>query len=317
MRNDKRADFQTEPATQMSSTQLSIRSSTSREPARHARAVRAFVLALALATSGVAQAATAMCTAHSPAHRVALVELYSSEGCNSCPPADRWLSQWKGGGVPESVVPLALHVDYWNSLGWTDRFSQHRFTGRQQSLTDRAGGHTIYTPEVFVSGRELRGWSQRASFEARVRDVTASPARADVAIALTPRAPLTAGAAATLDVDATFTARATGSDSLNAYVAVYENGLSSQVRAGENSGATLHHERVVRQWIGPVPLVAGNARIHQDVALSAFDRDAGSGSDASGGTNMSASGNKFGVVAFVENAATGDVLQVADLAACR
>ncbi|CAG4891604.1 hypothetical protein R54767_01159 [Paraburkholderia gardini] len=288
---------------------LSTRSSTSREPARCAHVVRAFVLTLALATSGVAQAATAMCTARSPAHRVALVELYSSEGCNSCPPADRWLSQWKGGGVPESVVPLALHVDYWNSLGWTDRFSQHRFTERQQSLTDRAGGHTIYTPEVFVSGRELRSWSQRSSFESRVQDVTASPAQADVAIAL---APLATGAAAALDVDATFTARATGNDRLNAYVAVYENNLSSQVRAGENSGATLHHERVVRQWIGPVPLVAGHARIHQDVALSAFDRDAGT--DA--GTNTSTSGNKFGVVAFVENAATGDVLQVADLGAC-
>ncbi|TAL96569.1 MAG: DUF1223 domain-containing protein [Paraburkholderia sp.] len=292
------------------STPLSTRSSTSREPARHARAVRGFALVLALATSGTAQAATAMCTAHSPAHRVALVELYSSEGCNSCPPADRWLSQWKGDGVPESVVPLALHVDYWNSLGWTDRFSQHRFTERQQSLTDRAGGHTIYTPEVFVAGRELRSWSQRSSFESRVQDVTASPAQADVAIALAPRVPLATGAAAALDVDATFTARATGSDRLNAYVAVYENGLSSQVRAGENSGVTLHHERVVRQWIGPVPLVAGNARIHQDVALGAFDRDAGAG------TNTSSPGNKFGVVAFVENAATGDVLQVADLAAC-
>ncbi|CAG4892940.1 DUF1223 domain-containing protein [Paraburkholderia saeva] len=287
----------------------STRSSTPREPARYARAVHGFALALAfsLATGSVAQAATTMCTAHSPAHRVALIELYSSEGCNSCPPADRWLGQWKGRGVPDSVVPLALHVDYWNSLGWMDRFSQHRFTERQQSLTDLAGGHTIYTPEVFVSGRELRSWSQPSSFESRVQDVTAKPAQADVAIAVAPRVPPTAGA---LDVDATFTARTAGSDRLNAYVAVYENDLNTQVHAGENSGATLHHERVVRQWIGPVPLVAGYARIHQDVALGAFDREAG------GGTNLPASGNKFGVAAFVENAATGEVLQVADLAAC-
>ena len=62
-----------------------------------------------------------------------------------------------------------------------------------------------------------------------------------------------------LDVDARFTAHATDKDTLNAYVAVYENDLTSQVRAGENSGATLHHDRVVRQWIGPVPLVAGSA----------------------------------------------------------
>jgi hypothetical protein len=313
MCSDKRADFQMEFAMQTHSTRHSTphssRSAIPRNPVRYARAVRGFALALAfsLATNGVAQAATAMCSAHSPAHRVALVELYSSEGCNSCPPADGWLGQWKGSGVPDTVVPLALHVDYWNSLGWMDRFSQHRFTERQQSLTNLAGGHTIYTPEVFVSGRELRSWSQRSSFESRVQDVTSSPARADVAITLAPGVPPAAGA---LDVDATFIARTTGGDRLNAYVAIYENDLSTQVRAGENSGATLHHERVVRQWIGPVPLVAGNARIHQDVALSTFDRDAGPG------TNMSSPGNKFGVVAFVENAATGDVLQVADLAAC-
>ncbi|MGF6753745.1 DUF1223 domain-containing protein [Paraburkholderia sp. GAS42] len=286
----------------------SRRSSTPREPVRHTRTLRGFALAVALATSGVAQAATSMCTAHSPAHRVALVELYSSEGCNSCPPADRWLGQWKGSGVPDSVVPLALHVDYWNSLGWMDRFSQHRFTERQQSLADRAGGHTIYTPEVFVSGRELRSWSQRDSFDGRVQKVTAEPAQADVAIELAPRG---SGTADALDVNARFTARAAGSENLNAYVAVYENDLTSQVRAGENNGATLHHERVVRQWIGPVPLVAGNARIHQDVALSAFD------SNANAGASTSTSAERFGVVAFVENATTGDVLQVADLAACR
>src|SRR5258706_2389689 len=276
--------------------------------ARSPRAVRGLVLALALAMSGAAQAAASMCTAHSPAHRVALVELYSSEGCNSCPPADRWFGQWKDSGAAQGVVPLALHVDYWNSLGWTDRFSQHRFTERQQSLTDRASAHVIYTPEVFVSGRELRSWSQPGSFDSRVQKVIAQPAQVDVAIELAPHAP---GAASGFDVDARFTAHATTRDTLNAYVAVYENDLNSQVRAGENSGATLHHERVVRQWIGPVPLVSGSARIHQDVALAGFD------AGANANTNATASAGRFGIVAFVENASTGDVRQVADLAAFR
>jgi hypothetical protein len=277
---------------------------------RHSGVVRGVALAIALtfATGSVAQAATSMCTAHSPAHRVALVELYSSEGCNSCPPADNWLSQKQVSATPDTMVPLALHVDYWNSLGWMDRFSQHRFTERQQSLTDRAGGHVIYTPEVFVSGRELRSWSQRSSFDGRVQTLMAEPAQADVAIELAPRTP---GAPGRFDVDATFTSHATTKATLNAYVAVYENDLNSQVRAGENSGATLHHERVVRQWIGPVPLVAGNARIRQGVALDALDPD------ATAAAMTSAPAGKFGVVAFVENAATGDVLQVADLAACR
>ena len=256
-----------------------------------------------------------MCTAHSPAHRVALVELYSSEGCNSCPPADRWLGQWKNSSASDGVVPLELHVDYWNGLGWTDRFSQHRFTERQQSLTDLAGAHVIYTPEVFVSGRELRSWSEADSFAGRVQKLTAEPAQADVTIELAPHA---SGAPGGIDVDARFTAHAATKDTLNAYVAVYENDLISQVRAGENRGATLHHDRVVRQWIGPVPLVAGSARIHQDVAMSGEESDANGAANAgtNAGTNANAPAGRFGVVAFVEDASTGDVLQAADLAAC-
>jgi hypothetical protein len=263
--------------------------------------LRAIVLFAALATSGAAQAASAMCSAHSPAHRVALVELYSSEGCNSCPPADHWLGQWKDSGAAQSIVPLALHVDYWNNLGWTDRFSQHRFTERQQTLTGLGGGHTIYTPEIFVSGRELRSWSRSESFDARLHEVTAEPAQADVALELAPPAQGTNG----FGVDARFTSKATTHDPLNAYVAVYENALTSQVRAGENNGATLHHERVVRQWIGPVPLAEGSAQIRREIAID----------PAETGGNTAQAG-KFGVVAFVEDAATGDVLQVAELAAC-
>jgi hypothetical protein len=232
---------------------------------------------------------------------VALVELYSSEGCNSCPPADNWLSQWKNSGAAQSIVPLALHVDYWNSLGWTDRFSQHRFTERQQMLTDLAGGHTIYTPEIFVSGRELRSWSQRDSFQSRVGKVVAEPAQANVALEFKGQAP---GA---FNVAAQFTSKAadTGGQ-LDAYLAVYENSLSSQVGAGENRGATLHHERVVRQWIGPVPLVAGSAQIRRDIRIQ----------DTAADASVNAPADRFGVVAFVENAATGEVLQVAELAAC-
>jgi hypothetical protein len=252
-----------------------------------------------LAASRFAAAASAACSVHSPAHRVALVELYSSEGCSSCPPADQWLSQWKDDGAAHDIVPLALHVDYWNSLGWTDRFAQHRFAERQQTLTGQAGRHTIYTPEVFVAGRELRGWSQPARFAARVREVSAQPAGADIALALTP-------AAQGFAIDARFGARADAPAGapLDAYVAVYENALTSQVSAGENRGATLHHDRVVRAWFGPVPLAGGRAQIRRDFAWSAAHASpAGAG--------------QFGVVAFVENASSGEVLQATDLpAAC-
>lgn len=281
------------------------------------RCIRALALSLVWAVSGAAQAAS-VCTARSPAHRVALVELYSSEGCSSCPPADHWLSQWKDGGTASGVVPLALHVDYWNSLGWTDRFSRHSFTERQQGLAERAGGHLVYTPEVFVSGRELRNWSHAASFDARVAQVRSEPAAADITITLEPAGADSAssvmgvmGAAASTQpmhvvVDAQFTAHgARERGPLEAYVAVYENALTTQVRAGENSGATLHHDRVVRQWIGPVVLDAGHAHIEREIALPADAQDA-----------LKASRGSFGVVAFVENAASGDVLQAADLPAC-
>jgi hypothetical protein len=252
-----------------------------------------------------------VCRAHSPAHRVALVELYSSEGCNSCPPADRWLSRLRDGGPSERVVPLELHVDYWNSLGWTDRFSQHRFTERQERLAAYADDHLTYTPEVFVAGRELRDWGA-AGFDARVSELVAQPPQADVSIRLEPAEPAAAGQASaaaaaakagTLGIDAQFTARSTAPQRLNAYVAVYENQLDSRIGAGENRGAMLHHDRVVREWLGPVPLVGGLARIHREFALTA---------DASDAVPY----GRFGVAAFVEDAANGDVLQAVDLAAC-
>src|SRR3954447_25677509 len=88
-------------------------------------------------------------TAVSPPHKVALLELYTSEGCSSCPPADRWLNQLK---LPrDQLIPLALHVDYWDSLGWPDPFAQRLFSERQERL-----GRNPYTPESVLDGREFR-----------------------------------------------------------------------------------------------------------------------------------------------------------------
>jgi len=150
------------------------------------------------------------------------------------PPADNWLGQKKASATPDTVVPLALHVDYWNSLGWTDRFSQHRFTERQQSLTDRAGGHVIYTPEVFVSGRELRSWSQRSSFDGRVQTLDGR-ARSGRTSQLIWRHARKARLAASI-VEAKFTSRLTTKDTLNAYVALY-------AKRSELTGARRREQR--------------------------------------------------------------------------
>jgi len=91
--------------------------------------------------------------ATSPAdHTVALLELYTSEGCDSCPPADRWLSGLELGTPPLRAVALAFHVDYWDRLGWRDRFGSAVFTERQHEQQSRRHAAFVYTPQVLLQG---------------------------------------------------------------------------------------------------------------------------------------------------------------------
>ncbi|CAB3747715.1 DUF1223 domain-containing protein [Paraburkholderia humisilvae] len=250
----------------------------------------------ALLVSGIAVTAHAAperaCSVASPAHRVALVELYTSEGCDSCPPADNWLSQLNQQNRErhrDSVVPLALHVDYWDNAGWRDRFAQPAFTARQKYLSSTAGSGVVYTPAVFVGGREMRSWSSTTSFNERVQELSSQPAPADIRIGAQ------ATPSGTVAFDARIDARTPLPSDAFAYVAVYQDGLRSDVKGGENAGATLHHDRVTRNWIGPVPIVGGHARITGTYAVSA---------------------TRQGVVAFVQRESTGEVLQAAELPRC-
>ena len=84
-----------------------------------------------------------------------VVELYTSEGCSSCPPADRWLSTLKG---RPDLVALAFHVNYWDKLGWPDRFASAAYTERQRALMRPSGASYVYTPQVIVNGQDWRGW---------------------------------------------------------------------------------------------------------------------------------------------------------------
>ncbi|MEO6920697.1 MAG: DUF1223 domain-containing protein [Collimonas sp.] len=231
--------------------------------------------------------------AQSPANRVALVELYSSEGCNSCPPADQWLSRLGAEAKPDRVVPLALHVDYWDNLGWKDRFGDHRFTVRQQELAAYTNNKVVYTPEIFAGGRELRRWSSAGAFDAAIDKINAQPSPADIAIKLS------GSAARNFDLSASVKLRQDSKDPYNAYVALYENKLVSNVAAGENGGVTLHHDYVVRRWLGPFALKNGVAQINEKIALDSIAKDLRA--------------DHFGIVAFVQNASSGEVLQVARL----
>ena len=235
-------------------------------------------LLLALTAVAAAHAAQAQtCSARSPAHMVALVELYTSEGCSSCPPADQFLSSRRGAGLrADQAVLLSLHVDYWNNIGWKDPYSQAAFTARQRWLSDLAHTRTIYTPEFFVAGKEARNWSD--GLDATVKRVNAAPAQANIAISM--GQPLRVSAS--------------GPAGAKLYLALVESGLASKVSAGENSGRTLRHDFVVREWAAPVPLGAdGKAVLTRAVAAS----------------------SKYGVVAFVQSE-QGAVLQALSLDAC-
>lgn len=241
------------------------------------------VLAVAL-NAGVARAAE--CRAAGGAQRVALVELYTSEGCSSCPPADRQLSLI-GAAVNTTVAPLALHVDFWDGLGWKDPFARAEHVQRQRWMVERSGGRTLYTPHFFVGGREV---GDRAAVASAIRAQAARPAAARVEARLKMsdgRAELTAHAEAA----------AAGETAL--FVAITENGLASRVTAGENRGATLPHDHVVRHWFGPIPLRAGVAHVERALPLDAAQVRKG-----------------MAVVAFVQDMASGEVLQAVRTATC-
>ncbi|MES2115445.1 MAG: DUF1223 domain-containing protein [Pseudomonadota bacterium] len=241
--------------------------------------------------------AAGSCSAHSPAYRVALLELYTSEGCSSCPPADQYVSGLRAAGVaPEQAVVLALHVDYWNYIGWKDPFSRAAFTERQRWLTELAGSRTIYTPELFVAGQELRGgvggWS--GGVPAAVRRINGQAAQADIGITL--GAPGAAG----LPIDV----RASAARGGKLFVALVESGLASKVTAGENSGRLLRHDYVVREWLAPVELSSG---AKAGVNMAAVTRTVSLPPGAAPG--------KLGVSAFVQSA-QGEVLQALALPVC-
>jgi hypothetical protein len=196
-------------------------------------------LALGVAAGLLVAAAAARaqaCSAESGAQVPTVVELYTSEGCNSCPPADRWLSTLKD---KPGVLAAAFHVDYWDRLGWKDRFASPRYSERQAQLQAAAGERFSYTPQVRVNGADWRRWPK----------LPATPTASTVRMALQRD-----GEQVLVDVQP----QAGASTALSLWWAALEDGHASDVRAGENSGVRLHHDHVVRHygsiapWRGPL-----------------------------------------------------------------
>jgi hypothetical protein len=238
-------------------------------------------------------AVAAECSVASGPQSVALLELYTSEGCSSCPPADQWLSRLAAQGQAAiRVIPLSLHVDYWDYIGWHDSFAKPGFAARQREMAALGRLGVVYTPQVMLNGRDYRGWRNPGHFERDVDDINRLPARADIRLAMRQPGP------DAIELASSAQAKIAGNHAL--YVALYENDLTTAVRAGENGGATLHHDHVVREWLGPYPM-SGKAAMswQQQIRLKKEWKT-----------------KDLGVAAFVQNRATGEVLQAVSLKLC-
>lgn len=254
--------------------------------------VAAILMALSASS---AQAAT--CAAESGAQRVPLLELYTSEGCNSCPPTDRWVSELpRRGFTPERVVTLSFHVDYWNYLGWPDPFSRAQFSERQRMASLRNRARVVYTPQLLLNGRDYRRGAVFDDFGERLSALGRGPAPARI------RMQMQTDGAAALGVTGTATvADAAARGGAQAYLALYENNLSNDVSAGENRGKRLRHDFVVREFAGPFAVDSGGeARLRHHFSLDPRWKS-----------------GELHVAAFVQSERSGDVLQALASPVCR
>jgi hypothetical protein len=173
------------------------------------------------------------CAARSGPQIAPVIELYTSEGCSSCPPAEQWLSRLKAGAASRGAVVEAFHVGYWDSIGWVDRFAAPAFTDRQRDAAARNGLRTIYTPQVLLSGRDWPQWGGDAD---PLRPT--GPARVGITLREIGHDRF----------EAAVTTAAGAPAAWSAYWTVTADGYSTQVGAGENAGRLLRHDFVVRQY---------------------------------------------------------------------
>ena len=176
--------------------------------------------------------------------RPVIVELFTAEGCSSCPPADTLLAKLAAlQPVRDAeVIPLEEHVDYWNDGGWIDQFSSYEWTARQKDYVNRLKAQTAYTPQMVVDGESqfvgsngpeaLKAIAQAASGPSVAVELAADSAGSEKE----PRFQVKVGALSD----------AAGGDQADVWLAVTEDGLHSDVTGGENAGHELHHSAVVR-----------------------------------------------------------------------
>jgi hypothetical protein len=213
-------------------------------------------MSLALSSLAASITAAAPIQFQSATQQVSLLELYTSEGCSSCPPADAWFNQLKDSpGLWKDFVPVAFHVDYWNSPGWNDRWSAPEYSERQRVYAQTWNAGSVHTPCFVLNGTEWHGWLRY-----RTIPNSATPAAGELTISSTD----------TNHWAVTFIpANPTGIE-FEVYAVLLATGLGSDVKGGENSGRHLHHEFValnlvqtqmtIRQGVARAKLISGTSR---------------------------------------------------------
>lgn len=251
---------------------------------------RQLILALSLINLATQTAIAAECSARSGATVVPLLELYTSEGCSSCPPADKWLSDLKPN--PTHVIPLAFHVDYWDYIGWKDKFSKAEYSVRQRKIAAFTGADFVYTPQFTLNGRDFKGWDS-ARLNQSISDNQKLASRANL------------GLAAMTQVNGEILLKASAQvvnpadvKNVDIFVAIYENKLVSQVNAGENNGRMLRHDYVVRDLLGSYQLSNKN-EFEKNINL-----------------NPEWKRRNAGAVIFVQDSRNGEILQSLQLPFC-
>ncbi len=176
---------------------------------------------------------------------VVVVELFTSQGCSSCPPADKILTEI--GSDPKlagKVIALAYHVDYWDYIGWKDPFASELWSNRQRDYGNRAfQTRRIYTPQLVVNGSEHLVGSNRTAVNSSIAKASSTPALAKLAVTRT-------AGDGSIQISGTATLERMSAEPLQVVLVVYENKLTTRVTRGENTGRTLQNDHIVRKLVG-------------------------------------------------------------------
>lgn len=212
---------------------------------------RRFILCLAALAPLAVHAGT--CEMQSGAMREHLVELYTSEGCNSCPPAEQWMSSIRD---KEGLVGLEFHVDYWDSPAWHDPYAKQAWARRQEAKAQHIKAQ-VYTPQIWLDGKLWKNWPKGEP-----------PGAQQLASA---QAPLTLRLSAEIGGNVNVRLQASAAENpehKRFYVALTENRLAQQIRGGENKGRRLEHDQVVRDFAGPLRLPEAQAELKIPTAMA-------------------------------------------------